>query len=148
MIYLTTNCHWIATYSFLVESKSFLEAVKAVADYEQALVKLYPAQTFEMGLFQNEAHHLSLHSSFDDWTPESLKKLELPDWLPAMGFDVLLALKGRHDEDKLLLMSFDMGKLERRIGLKSQKSIDTSTDQQLMLFAQMTAANFGAVSGK
>src|SRR5438132_1575599 len=79
----------------LINSGAFLEAVKSVANYEQAVLGLYAPASFELGLLQSSAQHLSLQSSFDGWGQQPIKEAGLPEWLPATGVDFLLALQGK-----------------------------------------------------
>ena len=128
-----------------MQAKNFLSAVRASGEYEETVLGLYPAPTFELGLMQNQAHHLSMQSSFDGWTQESLKALDLPDWLPSMGFDLLLALKGPQEGDRFVVMAMDLGKVAKRMGLKDADPLGKISDQYLLTSAQMFSQNFGAI---
>lgn len=131
----------------LSDSGKYLEAIGTAGEYEQVLLAKYPASTFELGLFQSPSHHLSFHSPFEGWTQESLKELQIPEWLPAMGFDYLIALKGKAEEDRFILLSMDLGKVMYRISGEKSSSGKLS-DQELQLCSQMIAANFGAAKSE
>lgn len=128
----------------LVNTKKYLEAIGATAKYEQALLSRYPTPAFELGLFQSEAHHLSFHSPFEGWIQEDLK--DVPQWLPAMGFDVLIVLKGKVEDDTFTVFSYDMGKIKQRLGEEDARA--ELNDQELQMGAQMMAANFGVVKNQ
>lgn len=131
----------------LFGSGKYLEVIGVASEYEQMLLAKYPAPTFELGLFQSQAHHLSFHSPFDGWIQESPKEMEIPEWLPAMGFDFLIALKGKVEDDRFVLFSIDLGKIMYRIS-GEEKSSDKLTDQELQLGSQMVAANFGVAKNE
>jgi hypothetical protein len=130
-----------------VDRESYLEAISAAAEYEQALLSRYPASTFEMGLFQCEAHHITFQSPFEGWTQQNLKEMGLDEWLPTMGIDVLITLKGEVEDDKFVLFSMEFGKLMQRIGGDEFANVDLS-DQDLVSAAQMMASNLGTVENQ
>ncbi len=131
----------------LVDRESYLDAISATAEYEQALLSRYPVPTFELGLFQGEAHHITFHSPFEGWTQESLNEMGMGEWLPTIGFDVLIVLKGEVEDDKFVLFSLDMGKLMQRIG--GEEFADAGlNDQELLSTAQMIASNLGMVKSQ
>ncbi len=128
-----------------MNSKKYLESICTATDYEQALLSRYPASTFELGLFQNEAHNISFHSPFEGWTQKSLKDMKIPEWLPMLGFDILIALQGKVEDDKFMLFSYDLGKIKLRIGVQEKSEV---SDQELVLGSQMIASNFGVVKNQ
>lgn len=127
-----------------VKGKNYRKAISVAAEYEQQLLARYSQPTFHMDLFQSEADHLSFHNSFTDWKQVGLKELELPEWLSMMGFDVLLALEGKVEDDRFLIISMNLGRIEQRMGLAEPGRTHLS-DQELLLGAIMMADNFGVV---
>ena len=125
-----------------LRSDQLPEAIVAAAAYEQNLLAKYPGPTFEMEVFQSEAEHLSFHTEFNGWTQIPFKELGLPDWLPMAGFNVLLALEGKVEEDKFVVFSVNWGQIEQRTGM-SQEGKTELTDRELLLIAEMLAGNFG-----
>jgi hypothetical protein len=128
-----------------VSDRQYLDAVCTAAEYEQELLSRYPKATFELGLFQNTAHHISFQSPFEGWTQESLKEMDIPDWLPSMGFDILIALKGRSENDEFVLFSLDMGRIMQRVTGEEMREV---SDQELQLGAQLMAANLGVIKNQ
>ncbi len=130
-----------------VNNEKYLDAISTAAEYEQALLSRYPPGSYELGLFQSQAHHLSFHSPFEGWLREDLKEMGIPEWLPAMGFDIPIALKGKVEDDKFVVVSFDMGKIMKRIGGDEAGKTELS-DQELRMGAQAVAANFGVIKNE
>ena len=129
------------------QQKEFREAIIKAAEYEQELIFRYPPARFQDNLFQSEAEHLSFRSSFTDWKKIGLKELEIPEWLPMMGFNILLAQEGKVEEDRFIAITMNMGKIEQRMGL-SESGQGKMTDQELLLGGTMIANQFGAVTNQ
>ncbi|MCK4245542.1 MAG: hypothetical protein KAX20_07960, partial [Candidatus Omnitrophica bacterium] len=127
-----------------VKTREYRKAIISSANYEQELVSRYELPSFQMDLFRSEADHISFHSSFIGWKQVGLKELGIPEWLPMMGFNILLALEGKVENDRFILLSMDMGKIEQRMGIAKQDKKELS-DQELLLFATVMAGNFGVV---
>jgi len=124
-----------------------LNAIETSADFEEALIALYPPSRFELGLYTSEAYHLSLHSPFTDWTLDDQAAKQFPSWLPSMGFELLFAFKGKMEGEMLLAFAFDIGKIEQRIaGAAMGKT--TISDEELQMMTQMIVGQFGVVKGQ
>jgi hypothetical protein len=124
----------------------YRHAIRTVCEYDRAVVALYPARKFELNLLQAAANHLSVHSAFEGWKEQSPKDLDVSGSLSAMGAEALLVLKGQTDADKLILLSFDLGRLLQRAGLEDQILVEGNiTQEQLQRAAKVMAAGFGTV---
>ena len=127
-----------------VEKGEFREAIISAAEYEQELISRYTPPTFQMDLFQSEADHLSFHSSFTDWKQVGLKELEIPEWVPMMGLNNLLTLKGKVEDDRFVILSMNVGQIEQRMGL-SEPGRTRLSDQELLSYSVSMAGDFGVV---
>jgi hypothetical protein len=130
-----------------VQKNVFREAIVKAAEYEQELISRYPPPKLQDNLFQSEAEHISFHNSFTDWKTIGLKELEIPEWLPMMGFNILLAQEGKVEQDRFIAITMNMGQLEQRMGL-SEPGQNKMTDQELLLGGTMIANQFGAVKNQ
>ena len=97
-----------------------------------------------MDLFQSEADHLSFHSHFIGWKQIGLKELGIPGWLSMMGFNYLLTLEGKTENDRFILLSVNFGQIEQRLG-QGNTNKKVFTDEKLLQAATMLASNFGVV---
>ena len=124
-----------------IHKDAFRQAITAIAEYEISLLNSYAQPTFELDLFQSEAHHLSFHSSFTGWTPIPIEEAELSKMV-MLGFDILLILDNQASEvDLLKVFSYDMGKIADRV----EPDQSELTEKQLQNSANMMASNFGVV---
>ena len=110
----------------LVTANNIVASIFTVAEYESAVFAKYPPATFEQGRFQSEAYHVSFVSPYDGWKSLSAKEVNLPAWLPSTGFDLILALQGTSEDEKLLLLTFDIGKINRMLSDKTMGSEEES----------------------
>jgi len=129
------------------QKKEFREAIIKAAEYEQELIFRYPPPSLQDNLFQSEAEHISFRNSFTDWQKIGLKELEIPEWLPMMGFNILLAQEGKVEEERFIAITMNMGQLEQRMGL-SNPAQNKMNDQELLLGGTMIANQFGAVTNQ
>ncbi|MBN2180899.1 MAG: hypothetical protein JW715_03210 [Sedimentisphaerales bacterium] len=129
------------------QQKEFRDAIIKAAEYEQDLIFRYPPASFQNNFFQSEAEHMTFSSSFTDWKKIGLKELEIPEWLPMMGFNILLAQEGKVEEDRFIALTMNMGQIEQRMGL-SEPGQGKMTDQELLLGGTMIANQFGAVTNQ
>jgi len=130
-----------------VRRGEYRTAIVTAAEYERELLSRYKAPTYEMGLFQSEAEHISFHCTFDTWKPIDMEKLELPKALLMMGFSVLLALEGPSAEERFVAISMNLEQMERRIGVQ-QGDAGFRTDRALQLIGHMFSSNMGVVKGQ
>ena len=130
-----------------VQKSDFRKSIVAAAEYEQELISRYPPASFRANLFQSEAEHISLQSSFVGWKRIGLKELEIPEWLPMMGFNILLGLEGKVEDDRFISLSMNMGQIEQRMGLAEPGKAEMS-DQELLLGATLMANQFGVVQNQ
>ena len=119
------------------------DSIVAAAEYEQHLLSRYPAPTFEMDLFRSQADSLSFHSTFIGWKRVAAEELDLPQWLAMTGFNVPLVLRDDSDENRFLLLTMDVGRLEQGLGLTA--SGEELSERELELGATLLAGNFGEV---
>jgi hypothetical protein len=120
------------------------EAIMAVCHYEEAVRGCYPGPSYENGLFQSEADHLSFFCPFDTWTRIEAKDSGLPDWLPSVGVDFPLILSNKKNSDRLAIMSLDCGTLMRAMGVTDFGS----SEKDLSLVAAMLEQSLGVEQAK
>jgi hypothetical protein len=141
---LAASEEYEAKVTSLLREKKYLEAIGAVADYEQALAAAYAPPRFRQGTFESEGDHLRFVSPFEGWSALGPKELSLPDWLPGLGVRGLLVLKGPAETERLLLLALDVGRLMKKIDKGAGQA--GPTDLQLKMFMRTMSQQFGQVT--
>ncbi|HNT86520.1 MAG TPA: hypothetical protein PKL84_01525 [Candidatus Hydrogenedentes bacterium] len=143
---------WCANRDFPAEIRAciaredYLGGIRIAAEYEQELLTQYKAPTFEMGLFQSEAAHISFHNPFDGWREVSPEELDIPKEIVMTGFVPLLLLEDPTAGKRVAVFLINGKQLERRTGVADQMpSFDSEVGLQLL--AQMTSELFGVAKG-
>lgn len=91
-------------------------AIVACSRYEAAIRASYPPASFADNVFQSEAEHLKLTSPFEGWARDAAVEAAVPDWLPTLGFDVLLVLSNKDGEKRFTVLAGDLAKVKRTSG--------------------------------
>jgi len=134
----------------LVDQGDHRGAIAKAADYELALLNNYPPPSYEMGLFRSEAVHASFHCPFVEWKQVDMdKEPELKELrkLAIVGWDFLLVLEGKSEEERLMVACIDTKQLTQGVGAQDGLP-DMCSGQGLQFIAQMIAGKFGAVKSQ
>ncbi len=129
-----------------VAREDYLGGIRIAAEYEQELLTGYDAPTYEMGLFQSEAAHISFHSPFDGWKEVSPEDLDIPKEIVMTGFVPLLLLEDPTAEKRVAVFLINGKQLERRTGVADQM-LSFDSEAGLQLLAQMICEFFGVAKG-
>ena len=128
----------------LCEDKDYREAIQVAGKYEQDVLSLYTPPSYHMGLLQSESQHVSFHSHFDSWKQVGIEELGVPKELTIMGFNILLSLEGKSEEERFAVFCIDADRLESHIGDSSSSQLLVN-DRGLIILGKMFAGNFGMV---
>jgi hypothetical protein len=125
-----------------LEAKRHLDAILAATEYERALLLRYPRPTFKRGKFRCVAHRLTFDCrALADWRDGPVTDKKLLEFLRSMTLDRLLVLQGDRKGEALVLTSYDVQRLHRRLGDRKE----SSTEKMLQTFARLLPDLFGTV---
>ena len=128
----------------LCEDEDYRGAIQVAGKYEQDVLSRYAPPSYHMGLLQSESQHVSFHSHFDGWKQVGIEELGVPKELTMMGFNILLSLEGKSEEERFAIFCIDADRIESHIGDSSSSQLLVN-DRGLIILGKMFASNFGMV---
>jgi hypothetical protein len=128
--------------------EDYLDAIIAAAEFERALLALYPEPSYELGLYQSERHHISFHNTFEGWEKEDvLQDLSETAGLQELGSELILSLLSDDEAEALSIIFMDWGRISQMLAYETPIGQGIG-DQELLLLGQLMAQMFGVVESQ